>query len=190
MSIDYGKTAPEKRFFLLFGEEGAWQEISMNAYLQAQAANGIKAGTPMDHFKVDNLQGTVTEDGSRPKDVKKQVVVEPMIRRTSVDPDASYRLVFPAETYVNASVDHDTGTTTVILTPDQYERFLKVQRPIAVDRLASTLETKAAKDSGLKGAVLGGIADGLRGIATEMRDGKPTKSKRPTVQDLKDLLKG
>jgi hypothetical protein len=190
MSIDYGKTAPEKRFFLLFGEEGAWQEVSMNTYLSAQIANGIKGITPMDHFEVENLQGTVTEDGSRPKDVKKPVVAEPMVRRTSVEPDASYRLIFPTGSYGNASIDDDTGTATIILSPTQYEALSKAQGPVLLDRWAQRLDGQT-KDAGpVKEALIGGLADTLRSVATDMRDGKPTKPKRPTIQDLKDLLKG
>jgi hypothetical protein len=189
VSIDYGKADSENRYFLLFGEEGKWQEISLNAYQAAMAANGIKGITPQD-FKLSTLRGVVTTDGSRPVDVKKPVVAEPMVRRTSVEPNASYRLVFPAGAYSNASIDDDTGTATVILSPAQYEALSKAQGPVLLDRWAQRLDGQITHVGPVKEALLGGLADTLRSVASDMRDGKSTKPKRPTIQDLKDLLKG
>ncbi len=187
MSIDYGKTAPEPRFFLLFGEEGPWSEVTKNAYLAAQAANGIKAATPMDHFDVGTLQGTLTEDGSRPKDVKKVVVANPMIRRASEAPDASYRLIFPEGSYHAASTDEDDRRVTVVLTPEQYAGLCKAQGPILLDRWATNLEQQDTSGSRIKGAALGALIDMLRSVAADMRADRPTKA--PGLKGLKDIFK-
>lgn len=198
MTVDYNKDQAtlEPRYFLLFGKEGTWQEVSAASYRAAQVANEIKDIAPKD-FQADTLRGTVTEDGSRPKDVKAEVVVEPMIRRSSDDEDASYRLIFPEGSYRVASMIRDDmvrgdeenfGTVTVILTPKQYQRFAKAQVPHAADKIAADLEARAEGANPIKGILLGGLAEGLRQIAADMRADKP--STRPSIKDLKDLLKG
>ena len=188
MSIDYGKTAPEARYFLLFGQEGAWQEVLKDSYVAAQVANGVKGITPVE-FQVGTMRGTVTTDGSRPKDATKKIVAQPMIRRTSEALDASYRLIFPSGSFNVASMDEDADSVTVVLTPAQYEAFCKVQGPVLLDRWAASVE-KSAKEAGpLKSIFMEGVSETLRSVASEMRDDKPARVKSPRLQDLKDIFK-
>lgn len=194
MSISYDKAdqKPESRYFLLFGEEGVWQEVTAESYVAAEAANGL-GSNPVADFTADTMRGTVTTDGSRPKDVKKAYVAEPMVRRASEKSDASYRLIFPEGSYSVLSVGQDSGPdfgpVTVILSPEQYHRFTKAQVPHAVEKIAGDLEEKAKGAHPLKEVLLGGLAEGLRKAAQDLRDGTPAK-KRPSIQDLRDLLKG
>lgn len=193
MTVDYSKAEAEARYFLLFGAEGAWQEVSEDSYVAAEQSQGF-GSKPTSDFSSEKMRGVVTRDGSRPKDIKAEKVVEPMVRRTSDKDDSSIRLIFPEGSYSVASVGQDSGPdfgmVTIILTPEQYDRLAKAQSPIGIDRFATRLEEKGAKSGGLKDVVLGGVALGLHQIAADMRDGTPTPRKRPSIQDLKDLLKG
>lgn len=195
MSIDYSKAEDiQPRYFLLFGTEGVWQEVTEKSYVAAEKSQGL-GSSPVADFTSETLRGTVTHDGSRPKDVEAEKVVEPMVRRASEDKDASYRLIFPEGSYSTANVGQDSGPdfgmVTLILSPEQYKRFCKAQTPINLDALAARLEKLAEGANPLKETVLEGIASGLHQAADEMREGKaPKKPQRPSLQDLRDLLKG
>jgi len=191
MSISYDKDKPQDpRFFLLFGSEGAWQEVTLTSYVSAKQANGLGDTGAQEDFTLDTLRGTVTTDGSRPADIKP--VVKPMVRRSSDRPDASVRLIFPEGSYSVASVGQDSGEdfgpVTVILSLEQYKRFLRAQAPVNLDGLAEGLNKRAAKAGSVKGTILGTVAEVFAQVAQDMRDDKPTK--RPTLQELKDALRG
>lgn len=192
MSIDYSKASerPEERYFLLFGAEGPWQEVTFTTYVSAKQVNGLGETGANEDFSVEGLSGQVTTDGSRPKDSKPPV--HPMVRPSSDCEDSSIRLIFPEGSYsiVSAGQDagEDFGTVTLILSPEQYQRFLKAQAPVTLDRSARSLRKKAEGSGQIKSVVLETVADVFGQVAEDMRSGK--KSQRPTLQDLKDALKG
>lgn len=181
MSVDYSKA--EERFFLLFGTEGSWQEVGRPAYVAAKTSTG--GDSSVQDFKTPNMRGTVTTDGSRPKDVKE--TVKPTVAATSSHSESSIRMVFPEGACTIASIDATPGEVVLILSREQYKNLTRAQLPLSLETISAQADAQAEKGGPIKGVVFGAVAEVLRDVAKDMASGTPAK--KPSLQDLRDLLR-